>query len=179
MSGLDDLAGSMGPEDYGSLNEKRFEAKVVDEIIKHFGMSKARRELYDMAEAATGSRVLTFDTFFERYPDFPIYLRPTYIPKVQKVMDTWVLVNHFDKAPAVEAWKDLYYAAGDGLPCPVGVVYNWPQHVRFLVLHNAALDTQVPGFRPGIWAGPDADPLIIEPLKLLLDSIAKRWQPED
>lgn len=179
MSGLDDIAGNMGGNDYAALDEKRFEAKVVDEIIKYFGLSKVRNELYDMAEATTGSRVLTFDTFFERYPDFPIYLRTVYIKGVQKAMDTWVLVNHFDKAPAVKAWQELHYSGmSEMVQRPIGIVYNWPQHVRFLVLHNSPLDTEVAGFRPGIWVGPDADPLTIEPLRLLLDSVARHWKPE-
>jgi len=176
MSGLDDLAGGMGNEDFESLNERKFEAKVVNEIIKHFGMQSIKRELYDAAEESVGSRILTFDTFFDRFPDFPIYLRPTYIPKVREKMDTWVLVNHFDKAPAVVAWNDLRY--GCSLECPVGIVYNWPQNVRFLVLHNAPLDNQVSGFRPGYWAGQECDPLVIEPLRLLLTSIGRYWRPE-
>lgn len=176
MSGLDDLADSFGSEDFESLNERRFEAKVVSEILKFFNLQSVKNQLYDAAEEAVGERILTFDTFFERFPDFPIYLRPTYIPKVREKMDTWVLVNHFEKAPAVKAWYEVRF--GSALECPIGIVYNWPQHVRFLVLHNAPLDSNVQGFRPGIWVGDGCDPLVIDPLRMLLESVARQWTPD-
>lgn len=154
---------------------ERLEDNVLNVVVARLGLYDVKRYLLQSSEQERGKPELTFEGFHTAVADFPILLGAKHFKSVDSKLSITKMVTDFGNLPMVKAWDSLcssYGEAAKGLP--VGLVFNWPAKFKYLVIHNREIDIDVTGTRLAIWHNETTgERLIIEPLDLLLDSIAK------
>ena len=188
--GLDDLVGPT-TADFQQHHTEEYEASVTGVLCRHYKVpTKVRGQMMDEQENLTGVRALTLGVWHEYFPSFPIYLGAVVIPHLPKDSTVSKLFTSFGRRKFMIEYETLLESrppSADNMA--TGLVFRWPHLVgpgsgpAGLVLHNRGMVGEVPGVRI-LWTPPDdGEPLVIEPLSILLRSIdyqadGRRWVPE-
>lgn len=179
--GLDDLAAKISKEkflgDSQYLEENQVNYRAFKQITTYFGISsKLLSPLYAESKLNIGSANILLERFCN-YFSFPVYLRAAKIKHADKHLAWNRLVNNFDNLPLLQEWHD--FCSDISIDRPVGLVFPMPYRAGLTVLHNREIDATVTGIRQVYYAEHGSFMLVIEPLKLLLDSLKDRWTVPD
>ena len=154
---------------------RKYEDSVVEFILKRFGLENVAAELRVQGKNELGFGCLDLARFNRHFETFPMMLRARKWPTEPMYHSDW-----FRKFYDSKIWSEYYEVlcdyGGEATSDKVGMVFHAPyldRKLRSLVIHNGPVDTTVAGelfmsFRSGRC-------FVIEPLTLLLDSIARRW----
>lgn len=148
--GLFEALEKAGQQEWVVQREGKFEARAVQAVLAHFGMTHHAGALRRRCQEATGTSDLTFAWFHEAFPDFPIRLGSTVLPYQHEVKRA-DLRKRLDRTKLYRAYEDLAAAVPDGCPqvC-TGLVFQWPGD-GLLVMHDYA-ELMVEGYRES-WTG--------------------------
>lgn len=173
--------------DFRMIEKFRFEERIVKVLLKRYHISDSYKwRMLKDAEFRWGLKRLTFGMFLFQFPDFPVVLRASQIPRRRNAFKTWDLFAKFGNNALVEEYNAAWHLLNvdeDGKP--FGLVADIPgggTSRTGLVLHNHRIDTRVHGSRL-LWVSEHGQ-LALEPLEVLLDTIdssvqgAAGWQPE-
>jgi hypothetical protein len=156
-----------------------YEERIVKKLLVHLGLAGSAAELAKRAKEKTGKARLSFEWFYEEYPDFPIYLVMRRIPFAFKV-GVKDLFNKFCSTPMFKAWEEFR----DEAPVedkPIGLVFDWPGVAGTqMIMHNGAngyfdFDNRVRIVR-SIGRGRNVEPITVEQFIPFLDELLKTWK---
>lgn len=189
---LGDIA-APSAEDLRESREENFEEQIVLRLCSHYRVpTKERYRMQDAVSGATGKSWLSLDAWYNRFPDFPIFLGVKLITHVSKEATVSKMFLNFRDRRFVKEFDLLQEKRPELMSgAPSGLVFKWPHFPSRgappsgLVLTDRPPTWAVPGTRI-CWVPSGGDeresPLYIEPLSQLLNSIdylsdGKKWQP--
>ena len=160
--------------------QARWETRVITKLVTlHAGSQAAGdvlREMKTYMDELTGQPALTFDTFLQMYPNFPVWLvsRPIY--------RAFEKTGYGDFQTKYEhLFSKVWRECADAVPAnaegkPVGVVFEiLNQNSQFNIVHNhRILNLYEPKIKGGRYEFYDPKSklwLVFEPLDFFLDSI--------
>ncbi len=157
----------------------RFEEDRVKMVLGAFGLTDAKWELLDAHERRAGTRRLTFDGFFRRFPTFPVVLAARYVGGVGERVEVADLFRRPHKLFLADLYAEVFARhQNETDDRPVGLVVPFAGFRGGLVLHNGLHDTGGPRLRFPL---PDDEPpyrLTAEPFGLFLTHLAAGgWEP--
>ena len=175
-----DWQGLMGhtAAEFSEMTEQRFETAVVETILKQFGRLDVFREMRRDRQMRTGEYGVAFADFFEKYPQFPLFLFVRRFPKLEENLTVAVLVERFEKSKIWQEYSRVFDETPYGWNGTVGLVFFWPRlkvektsQGGALVLHNRpSVDVEIPGFFAGL-VDSSGQRYWLESLPRLLDSL--------
>lgn len=173
--------------DFGMIEKYRFEERIVKVLLKRYRIPDDYKwQMLKDAESRWGLKRLTLGMFLIQFPNFPMVLRASQIPRFRNDFRVWDLFTKFGNNPLVDDYDVAWRTINIG-ECgkPFGIVADVPgggNGRTGLVLHNHRIDTRVHGSRL-LWVSEHGQ-LALEPLEVLLDTIdssvpgCKGWQPD-
>lgn len=156
-----------------------FEGERVRMILRAFGLSESEEDLRVHYKETMGEFWLTFESFYECYPSFPILLeaRSLFNTRSLALVD---MFRNFRRTFVGQRYFELfergtYEAKGR----PIGMVFPFVGFRGGLIAHNCRTTTQ--GFRCAYDVPHDAPPhrVVVEPFQPFVDLLARSgWTPK-
>lgn len=183
-------------EDLVAFDKAKFENAVVARLFSRYNLDRRIKErMWQEHAKRFGAGQLTLTAFHCEFPDFPIYLDCDKLRNVREDTPLHLLFTAFGTRKIAKRFDEM----SDNLPSDTGacgLVFHWPylgskrskvnEKVPAFVLHNRRREYDVPGVQLQ-WtpaAGDeDREPLFLEPLGKLLDTIDQespegKWHPD-
>ena len=174
--------------------EIQYERTCVEYLIKglHLPVS-VRRELQSRENDETNQNRLTFHTFHEMFPTFPMLLGCSRLKGVKLHLDKHAMIpslfKQFNEAPFVEAYEEFYEhmlsrANGRSNGRSLGLVFPRKGIVRGLIIYSGDLDLQIPHSLLWTYTGGTRKALhrlYVRPFQQLVEAIHNKgsgWRPE-
>jgi hypothetical protein len=177
------MKGSFAPSGNGLRQphpkQVAFEAARVRLLLQKFGIPHQEAALADHFERKWGVRRLTFESFYESHPSFPVLLEAHSFYGVAAKCPVIDLFRHFERTFIYQRYLNVYERGRREEPVrPVGMVFPYDGFQGGLVIHNGHFETH--GFR-WVYEVPGGHPphrLTVEPYLAFLRYLARGpWNP--
>lgn len=156
-----------------------FEGQRVRLVLDRFGLGHHAPAMVARFEQKRGRRWLSFETFFEFFPTFPVLLEGHWFYQVGRRCRPAALFRSFEETFLVRRYLDVH-ARGreEAKGRPTGMVFNFDGYENGMVMHDGAFDTG--GVKMVCPLPGDTPPhrVTVEPFLGLLDHLAAGgWTP--
>lgn len=154
-------------------NQTRFEGDRVRMILRAFGLSESEEDLRILYRETMEESWLTFETFFECYPSFPILLgaHSFFNTRSLTLVD---MFRNFGRTFVGQRYFELYERGiHEANGRPIGMIFPFSGYRGGLIAHNCRTTTQ--GFRCVYDVPHDAPPhrVIVEPFPPFVEFLAR------
>lgn len=178
-------------EELTTNEEDAFEQRLVERLCRRYGIDRQLRlEMEWRNDELIGAKRLTFNTWHEMFPTFPVYLGAVIIPHLPKDCTVSKLFTSFGYRKFVKEYARLEQEIPHtATSLALGLVFRWPRlsktgaAVDGLVMHNRSFNPKVPGVRL-TWVSKDKSEFTVETFSTLLHGIdhdapgRKGWRPD-
>lgn len=118
--------------------QMHFEEERVKMILKEFKLMRCLHDLLDHCEECHGDRRLTFESFYHRYPTFPILLAVQCRARVSEHCGPAILFRSFEETFLYETYLEWFgRAQEESRGRPIGVIVPFDGYRGGMLIHNA------------------------------------------
>lgn len=119
-----------------------FEDQSVRLVLDRFGLADRAHDLVQRFQEKWGEPRLTFESFFETFPTFPLLLEAHSFYHVKKHCHPVVVIRSFEKTFFLQRYLDVY-ARGqqEAQGRPIGMIFNFGLKGG-MVMHNGIFATE-------------------------------------
>lgn len=177
---FDDLiaaaANAMPKADRTVTVNQRWEHKVIQTILSHYGLQSEAAAMARQVKEATGQSRLTFEVFKQTHPSFPTWLVCRKIPwtgdyKAEYMGEKFKESNVYREFMKAESEAPSQYWEGR-----LGLVFEWLHNGNMCIISNNYRQMNSEGWA-FFYSFPKLDQLFaVQPFSAFLDSTA--WSPE-